>query len=114
MTTALSPLRTRSIVMMVRTENRKCTLQQFSLPVWSGLLWTDRFMRKQLLLPACIAILAAAIQVLPAAERIVGGPFAVNVSGRTATVVWLVQANEVTLKAAAGANAVASPALRVE
>jgi len=71
-------------------------------------------MRKQILLAACIAVLAAATQVLPAAEKIVGGPFAVSVTARTATVVWLVQGDAVTLKAGTGATTVTSPALRVQ
>ena len=48
-----------------------------------------------------------------AADKVVGGPFAVNVTGRSATVVWIVQTSEATI-AAAGAEPRAVPALHAE
>lgn len=58
----------------------------------------------------CLALAAAT---LSAAEKIVGGPFAVNVSARSATIVWIVQSDELTLKPEA-AESRTSPSLRVE
>ncbi|HYR85015.1 MAG TPA: hypothetical protein VE422_13115 [Terriglobia bacterium] len=51
---------------------------------------------------------------LAAGEKIVGGPFAVGVTQRSATMVWVVQSDEMTLRAAGGATTVTSPSLRVE
>lgn len=61
-----------------------------------------------------IAILAMA-GILPvwAAERIAGGPFVVNVGPRTATIVWVVQTDSLTLTTA-GAKPRVAPSLRVE
>jgi acid phosphatase type 7 len=47
------------------------------------------------------------------ADKVVGGPFAVNVTSRGATVVWIVESDELALHASAGA-AKKSPALRAE
>jgi hypothetical protein len=47
------------------------------------------------------------------ADKVVGGPLAVNVTSRTATVVWIVESDELSLRAAGGA-AKKSPALRAE
>jgi acid phosphatase type 7 len=74
-------------------------------------------MRKRILFSALIVLLAAAIQLTVAAEKIekiVGGPFAVKVSGRTATIAWVVESNEVTLHTAEKPAAMTSPALRIE
>jgi hypothetical protein len=62
-------------------------------------------------------VLVAAAALTTAAERIekiVGGPFAVNVTGRTATIAWVVQSDAVALRTAAGAAALTSPSLRTE
>ena len=62
---------------------------------------------------SAILILAASGQLISAAEKLVGGPFVVSVTGRTAKIAWLVQSDEVSLKTASG-NVLASPSLRVE
>jgi len=49
-----------------------------------------------------------------AADKVVGGPFAVNVSGRSATVVWIVQTGEASLTAQGGATAQTVPVLRTQ
>jgi len=49
-----------------------------------------------------------------AADKIAGGPFVVNATSRTATVVWIVQTDELTLQGPAGANQRISPSLRVQ
>lgn len=68
-------------------------------------------MRKKLLVLICAGATA-----LTAADKIVGGPMVVmNASPRSATVVWIVQNDEVTLRPAApGGEARKSPSLRVE
>src|SRR5580704_15329625 len=50
---------------------------------------------------------------LAAADKIVGGPMVVNPTPRTATVVWIVQRDELTLQPPAGPVR-KSPSLRVE
>jgi len=62
---------------------------------------------------AIVGALFAASQFLLAAEHIVGGPFTVKVSTRSATVAWIVQSDEVTLKGPT-AETLSSPTLRVE
>jgi len=47
------------------------------------------------------------------AEAIVGGPFTVNVTSKSATVVWVVQTDQASLKAADGTERIA-PSFRVE
>ena len=64
-----------------------------------------------LLLLAGGAMLLAADQ---PADKIAGGPFVVNATSRTATVVWIVQTDELTLQGPAGAKQRMSPSLRVE
>ncbi len=49
-----------------------------------------------------------------AADKIVGGPFVVNVNSKAATVVWIVQTGEATLGTAPGTNERSTPALRAE
>src|SRR5258708_3626840 len=49
-----------------------------------------------------------------AGQKIVGGPVAVNVTARTATVVWIVQTDEATLRPAAGGATKKSPSLHME
>src|SRR5262249_13768768 len=70
-------------------------------------------MKKAYLVIIAIAGLAAAIP-LVAGPKIVGGPFVVGVTQRTATMVWIVQSDEVTLRSAAGTATLTSPSLRVE
>ena len=62
---------------------------------------------------ACIAGLLSAISVA-GGEKIVGGPFTVGVTQRTATMVWIVQSDEVTLRPTTGSATLTSPSLRVE
>jgi hypothetical protein len=50
---------------------------------------------------------------LGAGPKVLGGPFVVNATSRGATVAWIVESDEVTVRAA-GAAATTSPALRVE
>jgi 3',5'-cyclic AMP phosphodiesterase CpdA len=65
-------------------------------------------MRRLLLLSiACAATLAAG-------QKVVGGPVVVNVTAGTATVVWVVESDQATLRAPAGAAPRVSPSLRVE
>jgi len=49
-----------------------------------------------------------------AGQKIVGGPVAVNVTARTATVVWIVQTDEATLRPATGGAAKTAPSLHME
>jgi predicted phosphodiesterase len=44
-----------------------------------------------------ISLAALAAVFLPAQEKVVGGPFAVNVTGRSATIGWVVQTGEVKI-----------------
>ena len=60
-----------------------------------------------------ILLLIASLATLAAAQKIAGGPFVVGVTARTATVVWLVQSDEATLRAP-GVAPRTSPSLRVE
>jgi 3',5'-cyclic AMP phosphodiesterase CpdA len=59
------------------------------------------------------ALLLCAAAILPAAPKIVGGPVAVNVTARAATIVWVVQTDELTLHPPTGA-AKSSPSLHIE
>jgi len=56
----------------------------------------------------CVAMAALA------ADEVVGGPFTVNVTGRTATVVWIVQTGEATLTAQGNTEVKTVPTLRAE
>ena len=51
---------------------------------------------------------------LAAAEKIAGGPFVVNATSREATVVWIVQTDELRLQPPGNAKPRTSPSLRVE
>ena len=51
---------------------------------------------------------------LAAAEKIVGGPFVVNATSGEATVVWIVQTDELRLQPPGDAKPRMSPSLRVE
>jgi len=70
-------------------------------------------MKKQIFCAAIVGVLLVTTTLLLAEEHIVGGPFAVNVTTRSATVAWIVQSDEVKLKATTG-EPLMSPALRVE
>jgi len=69
-------------------------------------------MKSSLLMIVGIAALVAAGP-LAAGEKIVGGPFAVGVTDRTATMVWIVQTDEMKLRPE-GTTTMTSPSLRVE
>jgi hypothetical protein len=69
-----------------------------------------------ILLVTAVAILGLGqlgIAQRPPVQKSAGGPFAVGVTSRGATVAWIVQNDELMLKPPAGA-AIASPSLRVE
>jgi hypothetical protein len=70
-------------------------------------------MKKSLLFIVALAAVGLTAQLIAAAEKVVGGPFVVGVTGRAAKVAWIVQSDEVSLKPATGA-AITSPTLRVE
>jgi len=69
--------------------------------------------KKALAFIAGVAGLLAAIP-LVGGEKIVGGPFTVGVTQRTATMVWIVQSDEMTLRSENGTATLTSPSLRVE
>jgi hypothetical protein len=52
--------------------------------------------------------------VLAAGQKVLGGPYVVGVTSKSATVAWIVQADEVTFRPSNGAAVLAAPALRVE
>ncbi len=56
----------------------------------------------------------AAISALSVGTKIEGGPFVVNVTQKSATVVWIVDGGEVDFRPQSGTDSVASPALQVE
>ena len=60
-----------------------------------------------------ILTLIAALSVT-AAEKVVGGPYVVNSSVRSATIAWIVATGEVSVQAPGGTAALTSPTLRVE
>ena len=49
-----------------------------------------------------------------AADKVIGGPFVVNSNARSATVVWIVQSDEVVVKSQDGADSHAAGVLRAE
>src|ERR1017187_4853516 len=51
---------------------------------------------------------------LVAADKVVGGPLVVNVTARTATVVWIVQSDEAVMKTADGSEVHNAPPLHSE
>src|ERR1017187_6978254 len=61
-----------------------------------------------------LLIMIACAATLVAGQKIVGGPVVVNVTGSTATVVWIVESGQATLRAPGDAAARVSPSLRVE
>src|ERR1017187_9807183 len=69
-------------------------------------------MRKLSLLLALLFL--ASVATLAAGPKIAGGPFVVNVSRNSATVVWIVQSDEATLLPPAGGAQRTGPSLRVE
>ncbi len=60
-----------------------------------------------------LLLLAGAVA-LPAADTVVGGPLVVNDSARTATVVWIVQTGQLSVKAQGAAEGKTAPALHAE
>jgi hypothetical protein len=66
-------------------------------------------MKKLLLIVSCCL---AAVAADPQSGSIVGGPYVVNVTGRNATIMWLVKSGQVSISDAKGAKV--SPAYRVE
>ena len=74
-------------------------------------------MRKQTLSFVCCLILAASTALTTVAQKtgkIVGGPLAVKVTNRAATIAWIVQPDEVTLRPSGDAAAIEAPVLRTE
>src|ERR1035437_1115524 len=61
-----------------------------------------------------LLIMIACAATLVAGQKIVGGPVGVNVTGSTATVVWIVESDQATLRAPGDTAARVSPSLRVE
>jgi acid phosphatase type 7 len=61
-----------------------------------------------------ICFMVCAAMAAQAAEKVVGGPFAVNVSGRSATVVWIVETGEAAISAQGGTESRTVPTLRAE
>jgi hypothetical protein len=60
-----------------------------------------------------VCLIAAGASALCAAPKVVGGPFVVNTTGRSATVVWIVQSDQISFHAA-GAPARMSPGIHAE
>jgi hypothetical protein len=61
-----------------------------------------------------LLVTIAGSAILSAGQKVVGGPVTVNVTANTATVVWVVESDQATLRAPAGGEARVSPSLRVE
>jgi len=61
-----------------------------------------------------LALFMACAASLAAADKIVGGPFTVNVTARSATVVWIVQSDELILHPPGNVEGRYSPSFRVE
>src|SRR5271165_3209282 len=57
-------------------------------------------------------LFVAALTPLMAADKVVGGPVAVNVTARTATVAWIVQSDDAVMKTADGSEVHSAPVLR--
>lgn len=76
--------------------------------------WSDRTEMKKLCLIYCLISALVAAGRLSAAEKIVGGPFAVGVTQRTATMVWIVESDSMNLRSGQAEASVTSPSLRVE
>jgi hypothetical protein len=71
-------------------------------------------MKKQILVAVAIGTLIVASQLLLAAGKLAGGPFAVNVTSTSATIAWIELGDAVTLQPSSGAAALQAPALRVQ
>ena len=61
-----------------------------------------------------VLLLLAGLTPVPAADKVVGGPAVVNATARAATVVWIVQSDEVVMKSVDGSESHTAPALRTE
>src|SRR5512133_2824078 len=74
-----------------------------------------RIMKKSVIAASLALVLAVQLTtVAQKIENIVGGPFVVNVTSRSATIAWIVQGNNVTVRAQSGTAVLSSPALRTE
>src|SRR5437867_7149309 len=74
-------------------------------------------MRKQTLSFVCCLIVCSSDLLTTVAQKtgkIVGGPLAVKVTNRAATIAWIVQPDEVTLRPSGDAAAIEAPVLRTE
>jgi hypothetical protein len=60
-----------------------------------------------------LLLIAGAVP-MPAADTVIGGPFVVNTTARAATVIWIVQSDQVTVKAQGAADQHSAPALHAE
>lgn len=65
-------------------------------------------------MPKSLALILAFAATLAAADKMVGGPFTVNVTTRSATVVWIVQSDQLILHPPGGVEGRYSPSFRVE
>lgn len=74
----------------------------------------DKLERKPIMRYATFALLLAATSVASAADKVIGGPFVVNATSRSATVVWVVQSDEVTAKSQDGSETHTAGALHAE
>src|SRR5258708_4524327 len=63
---------------------------------------------------AVLFLLVLAMRPAPAAEKVMGGPYVVNVGPRSATVMWMVQSGEITVGTEPGKIEKAAPILRTE
>ena len=61
-----------------------------------------------------LALLFAGAVALPAADTVVGGPLVVNDNARTATVVWIVQTDQLSVKVQGATDGKTAPALHAE
>jgi len=73
------------------------------------LLFTMHSMRKLSSL-----VLLTGLMRLAAADKVVGGPLVVNATGRTATVVWVVESGGANLQSQDGSETHSAPTLRSE
>ncbi len=67
-------------------------------------------MKSAIFLSCALAVAATAA----AEDKLVGGPYVVNVGPRTATVMWVVQTGEVSLASSDGSSTKSAPVLRAE
>src|SRR5579862_2247528 len=65
------------------------------------------------IMKTCLALLLAGVSISAADQKIIGGPFVVNTTARSATIVWLVQTGEAKVRTNSDA-AITSPSFHVE